>query len=180
MEINARVRHRLKIAIAALLLLTGAGLYGCVAARLPNVALAPRAEEASPPALGAFGADPPVQSWEDWRVRRAPLLREAFQANIYGSWPADAPGSVEKHPLQPAGFTGRLEQWRVSLGAAGAFNVGAGAKRWLTLYVTCVIAAGLGLLVAAEPLVGERPYVFASLLALATALSALKIHVPLA
>ncbi len=54
------------------------------------------------------------------------------------------------------------------------------AKRWLTLYVTCVIAAGLGLLVAAEPLVGERPYVFASLLALATALSALKIHVPLA
>jgi len=117
------VRHRLKITFAALLLLTGAGLYGCVAARLPNVALAPRAEEASPPALGAFGADPPVQTWEDWRLRRAPLLREAFQATMYGKWPADAPVSVENQPLQPAGFTGRLEQWRVSLGAAGAFNM---------------------------------------------------------
>ncbi len=43
-----------------------------------------------------------------------------------------------------------------------------------------MITAGLGLLVTANPLVGDRPYAFAALLALATALSALKIHVPLA
>jgi PAS domain S-box-containing protein len=53
-------------------------------------------------------------------------------------------------------------------------------QRWLKLYVGSVIAAGLGLLVTAVPTVGDRPYAFAGLLALATALSALKIHVPLA
>ena len=53
-------------------------------------------------------------------------------------------------------------------------------QRWLKFYVGSVIAAGLGLLVTALPTVGDRPYAFAGLLVLATALSALKIHVPLA
>ncbi len=53
-------------------------------------------------------------------------------------------------------------------------------QRWLTVYVTSVIAVGLGLLVTALPTVGTRPYAFVGLLVLATALSALKIHVPLA
>ncbi|BCS34227.1 hypothetical protein TBR22_A34560 [Luteitalea sp. TBR-22] len=53
-------------------------------------------------------------------------------------------------------------------------------QRWLRIYVGSVIAAGLALLATAIPTVGERPYAFAGLLALAAALSALKIHVPLA
>ena len=55
------------------------------------------------------------------------------------------------------------------------------SKRWLTLYVSGVILAGLALLVWALPTVKEdNRLVVAGLLALASALSALKIHVPLA
>ena len=53
-------------------------------------------------------------------------------------------------------------------------------QRWLTLYVSSVTLAGLALLVRALPSVRENPFVVAGLLALAAALSALKIHVPLA
>jgi PAS domain S-box-containing protein len=48
------------------------------------------------------------------------------------------------------------------------------------LYVGSVIAVGLALLLGALPTVGQRPWAFAGLLVLASALSALKIHVPLA
>ena len=54
------------------------------------------------------------------------------------------------------------------------------SQRWLKLYVGSVIAAGLSLLIMAVPSVWESPQAFAGLLVLATALSALKIHVPLA
>lgn len=123
---SSRVRHRLKIIAAFVLLVSGAGLYGCVATRLPNVALAPRAEEASPPVLGAFGDDPPVQTWEDWQTRRAPLLRDAFAANVFGAWPAPTPVNVaEKQVLAADAFDGAgvMEQWRVELGALGAFSM---------------------------------------------------------
>ncbi len=53
-------------------------------------------------------------------------------------------------------------------------------KRWLTLYVVSVTLTGLALLGRALPSVRENPLVFAGLLLLASALSALKIHVPLA
>ena len=52
------------------------------------------------------------------------------------------------------------------------------SQRWLTPYVGGVIAAGLSLLVIADPRVSEQPIPFAGLLVLATAMSALKIHVP--
>lgn len=117
------MRHRLKIIFAFFLLLTGAGLYGCVATRLPNVALAPRAETASPPVLGAFGGDSAVQTWDEWQTRRAPLLREAFQAHVFGRWPAPAPVSTQKQALTPVGFTGVLEQWRVAVGDHGVFSL---------------------------------------------------------
>ena len=118
------MRHRLKLIFAAFLLLTGAGLYGCVAARLPNVALAPRAETASPPVLGAFGDDPPVETWADWQNRRAPLLREAFQAHVFGRWPAPAPTRVaETQTLTQNAVDGVMEQWRVEAGAHGAFSL---------------------------------------------------------
>jgi PAS domain S-box-containing protein len=54
-------------------------------------------------------------------------------------------------------------------------------QRGLTLYVGSVIAAGLVLLVTALPSVRHQPSsIFAGLLVLAAAMSALKIHVPLA
>ena len=54
------------------------------------------------------------------------------------------------------------------------------SQRWLAFYVGTVITAGLVLLVTALPSVQDKPIAFASLLGLAAALSALKIHVPLA
>lgn len=53
-------------------------------------------------------------------------------------------------------------------------------KRWLTLYVSSVTLTGLALLGRALPSVRDNPFVFVGLLLLASALSALKIHVPLA
>lgn len=53
-------------------------------------------------------------------------------------------------------------------------------QRWLTLYVGSVILAGLALLVWALPSLQGRSLPFVGLLVLAAALSALKIHVPLA
>lgn len=119
------MRHRLKLIFAAFLLLTGAGLYGCVAARLPNVALTPRAETAAPPVLAAFGDDPPVATWADWQTRRAPLLREAFEAHIFGRWPTHAPVSLAAREMLPAESSDEpiIEQWRVNVGAHGAFDM---------------------------------------------------------
>jgi hypothetical protein len=42
---------------------------------------------ASPPALAAFNEDPPVASVADWETRRAPVLRDVFQREIYGYFP---------------------------------------------------------------------------------------------
>lgn len=120
------MRHRLKIIFALLLLVTGAGLYGCVAAQLPNVPLTPREEVASPAALAPFGADPSVETWAEWQGRRAPLLREAFQAHVFGRWPAPAQISVgDKQVLAAEAFggAGRVEQWQVGVGEHGAFSL---------------------------------------------------------
>ena len=54
------------------------------------------------------------------------------------------------------------------------------SKHWLTLYVSSVTLAGLGLLAWALPSVRDNPFMVAGLLPVAAALSALKIHVPLA
>jgi hypothetical protein len=50
--------------------------------------------QASPPVLGAFGADRPVADVTAWRERRAPLLRAAFETEVYGRMPPPAPVQV--------------------------------------------------------------------------------------
>lgn len=54
------------------------------------------------------------------------------------------------------------------------------SQLWLQLYVASVIVSGLALLITHASTVSRQPVAFAGLLALAAALSALKIHVPLA
>jgi len=116
--------RRLWIGLAALGLALGGGLYGCVAVGLPDVALSPRAQEASPPVLAAFGADPPVGTAEDWRDRRAPLLREAFLREVYGAFPAPAEiGVASRRVLDPAVPGAITEQWQVSLNGAPGFGL---------------------------------------------------------
>lgn len=85
------------------------GLVGCAAVNLPNVPLAADADprEAIPPALAAFEGDRPVTNAEEWVARRAPLLRAAFAAHIYGAMPLPAPVTeVSRRTLVEAAFDG--------------------------------------------------------------------------
>ena len=70
--------------------------------------------------LGAFQGDPPVQAASDWITRRAPLLRKAFQEEVYGELPAassvvrTASRLVDANAFEGAG---RIEE--ISLSVAG-------------------------------------------------------------
>lgn len=70
------------------------------------------------PVLGPYLDDPPVTTPDEWIERRAPLLREAFQREIYGRAPdLGAARIVERSPVAleaPGG--GVIEQWAVALG----------------------------------------------------------------
>ena len=55
--------------------------------QLGNVSLTPTEAAASPPVLATFEGDGAVTTPEDWQTRRAPLLREAIQRDLYGFQP---------------------------------------------------------------------------------------------
>lgn len=99
----------------------GLALVGCTATELlPAVKLDPAlAPPAPPPILGAFAEDPPISTREDWEQRRAPLLRRAFAAEVYGPFPPlDAPARVlqrETIAYPPLAQIATLEQWRVAV-----------------------------------------------------------------
>jgi hypothetical protein len=108
------------LALGVVFLIAAAGLSACAFGPLRNVALTPRAQVAEPAALAAFGADPAVASFADWQTRRAPLLREAFQAEIFGRFPAPRLVTVTaRAPLAIAGLAEGVvaEQWAVQIGA---------------------------------------------------------------
>lgn len=114
--------RRIAIIAAAVALVGLLGLYGCVTSRLPNVALQAEGPPASPAVLDAFEGDPEVTTPAEWTERRAPLLRAAFAANVYGAWPQTLPVTVaNRTALDPAQFagTGVFEQVRVRLGQGG-------------------------------------------------------------
>jgi hypothetical protein len=48
-----------------------------------------REEPASPHVLAPFGSDPQVATADDWINRRAPILRKAFEDEVYGSVPVE-------------------------------------------------------------------------------------------
>src|SRR5688572_24735111 len=78
------------LALAAIAVVS-VGLVGCAAIRLPTVALDPNLGPAAPPLLlGAFGDDPTVTTAAEWEARRAPLLRAAFEREVYGLYPPNA------------------------------------------------------------------------------------------
>jgi hypothetical protein len=94
---------------------------------------------ATPPALGAFGDDPPVESAEFWRARRAPMLRNAFQSSIYGRMPSPIVPKLEaRRMIDPAAFHGaaRIEQLTISLDPDG----GAQPMRFNMMLATPLIA----------------------------------------
>jgi hypothetical protein len=109
------------IALAAIAVVS-AGLVGCAAIRLPAVALDPNlGPSAPPPLLEAFGDDPPINTTTEWETRRAPLLHEALQREVYGPYPPNmAPVRVlsrDEIAYRPSDAA-RIEQWSVAVGPA--------------------------------------------------------------
>ncbi len=112
---------------------------------------------AAPAVLATFGDDPPVRDLEDWRSRRAPLLREAFARDVYGAMPPPLPGAVltrlalsAERPDRGA----RLQQLTVGFGpdgARGKVNVvlamppsGTPVRALIIMQTFCGNAAALG------------------------------------
>jgi hypothetical protein len=105
--------------VATAVALAGIGLlYGCVSTRLPNIGLQVTGEAARPAVLAPFGGDPAVATVQEWTERRAPLLREAFQTNIYGRFPDLRTATVASRQTLDApalAGVGVMEQWDVAL-----------------------------------------------------------------
>jgi hypothetical protein len=86
-------------------------------------------EPASPAILAAFEGDAPVATAEDWTSRRAPLLQQAFEREIYGPVPTEL-RAVEtgRRVVEQdfAGGAGTLEEIDVRIGEgvdAPAFRI---------------------------------------------------------
>lgn len=107
--------------IAGVLGAVGLALAGCVNSMLPAVRLDPALGPAAPPALlGAFRDDPAVTTRADWEMRRAPLLRERFAAEVYGPYPTDIapPRLLSRDAIvyRRLADAADVEQWSVAVG----------------------------------------------------------------
>ncbi len=130
---NSASRWALGLALAAALLWLGQ--YALRAAPI-----AARAPSAAYDVLAPFRDDAPVRTRQDWIERRAPLLRAAFQEEVYGPLPAPAPARFESRTLiDPAAFAGaaRLEQ------AIMRFDVGGRTFRLHALIATPTLGPAL-------------------------------------
>lgn len=117
-------------------------LFGAILAafliKLPRVDGPLTQAQATPAVLAAFGADPPIENAGQWAARRAPLLRAAFEANVYGRMPP--PGAtriVETKAIEFAGLggLGHLEEWTLQTEAG---------KRPVRLHVALILPNGDG------------------------------------
>jgi hypothetical protein len=74
---------------------------------------------ATPPVLAAFEGDPIVRTAEEWTNRRAPLLRKAFEREVYGPVPVELKAiEVGRRMVDEnfAGGAGTLEEIDVRVG----------------------------------------------------------------
>ena len=96
------------------LLLAFSFLSGCVKLTLAWADLAPDGVTAEPAALDAFQGNEPVTSTAMWEGDRAPALREAFEANVYGVMPEmSSTMIVDRRVLDEKAFggLGHLEEY---------------------------------------------------------------------
>lgn len=113
------------IAFAAVAVLA-VGVAGCVNVLLPVVSTNVAGPPARPPVLGPFGDDPAVATAADWTARRAPLLRAAFERELYGTAPASVAPVVEaRTPVvtKVIGPNATAEQWTVRVGPQSVFHM---------------------------------------------------------
>ncbi len=78
-----------------------------------------RQAPASPAILSAFEGDPSVATAEDWTSRRAPLLKQAFEREVYGPAPFELKGvEIGRRVIDEnfAGGAGVLEEIDVRVG----------------------------------------------------------------
>lgn len=76
-------------------------------------------DQPSPAVLAAFEGDPAITTAEEWTARRAPLLRKAFEKEIYGPVPMELDGvEVSRRVVDAnyAGGAGTLEEIDVRIG----------------------------------------------------------------
>lgn len=68
--------------------------------------------------LGPFADDPPVRTAAEWRARRVPRLRQAFEAQVYGALPEGGRGRVLSRSLladDAFGGAARVEQLTIGV-----------------------------------------------------------------
>ena len=109
-----------------LVLIAAAGIGVAIWAHGPDMAAASADLSLAPEPLGSFEGAPPVTNQAAWAVR-SPLLRAAFEREIYGQMPDLGPVSVsEKREIAaPELPFARIEEWNVGLGesASRRFNM---------------------------------------------------------
>jgi hypothetical protein len=103
--------------LVVLLVASLLALGGCVSR--PDLSAVPQPGTS---VLAAFGDDPAVTTASDWTARRAPLLRKAFQDQVYGPLPALGVAVVEQRQVLQVEDVGKaiIEQWRIRLGEGEA------------------------------------------------------------
>jgi hypothetical protein len=99
---------------------------------------------ATPPVLAAFEGDPIVRTADEWLNRRAPLLRQAFEREVYGPVPMELKAMETGRRMINENFAGTLEEIDVRIGDgpdAASFQIalampkGASATRKVPLIV---------------------------------------------
>lgn len=114
-----------RVAFAAALVLV-VGAVGCVNVMLPAVDMKFTGPAPTPPVLGPLGDDPAVTTAAEWRDRRAPLLRAAFERSVYGHMPPANRAVVEaRAPVasRVIGDNATAEQWTVRVAGDKRFNM---------------------------------------------------------
>lgn len=75
-------------AVAAIVALSA--VAGCAKATLAWADLEGKGAPAAPEVLGAFDGEGPVETADEWRDGRAPILRAAFEREVYGAFPEES------------------------------------------------------------------------------------------
>ncbi|MEZ5937243.1 MAG: alpha/beta hydrolase [Hyphomonadaceae bacterium] len=126
MEASSRTGSMTRAAFGAVGLIV-IGLAGCTPLGL-NTASAniEKQEAARPDVLGAFEGDPPVTTAAEWTDRRAPILRKAFERDLYGPVPVELHGVETGRRVIDADYAngaGVLEEIDIRVGeGANAFT----------------------------------------------------------
>lgn len=116
-------------------------LSGCARLTLAWADLEPDGPKATPPALGRFARAGPVETVHEWENERAPALREAFEAHIYGAMP-DGYGLaiLERRVLDKAAFGGAAKLVEYRLQADVTFGTETRKTREFTMDVVAPAA----------------------------------------